>query len=141
MFARCTQAALDILERADPLDRRPPQTLATAVEYELTNADLPLAVARMTMRNSHCNGPAHRSVERLFETLGLSLWWRLRLSHEDLVALYASQAYLGYRPMGFSAASRAFFGRELNALTPDEARCLARKLRVPFIRDYTCDRK
>ncbi len=141
MFARCTQAALDILARADPLDRRPPAALVASVEYELTNADLPLVVARMTMRNSHCNGrPAHRTVERLFETLGLSLWWRFQFSHEDLVALYLSQAWLGYRPMGFAAASRAFFGRELNTLSPDEQRCLARKVRAPSVRDYTCTR-
>jgi membrane carboxypeptidase/penicillin-binding protein len=74
----------------------------------------------------------------LFETLGLSLWWRIRLSHDELIALYVSQAWLGYRPMGFSAASRAYFGLDLNVLTPDEQRCLARKLLTPSARDYRC---
>src|SRR4051812_44052233 len=85
MFARCTQAALDTLGHAAPLDRRPPAWLVGAVEYDVTKLDLPLAAARMTMWNSHCNGPAHRTVLRLYETLGLSVWWRVRLSHDDIV--------------------------------------------------------
>src|SRR5947207_2812219 len=67
MFARCTQAAVDILDHADPLDRRPPSWVVSAVEYDVTNADLPLGAARMSMWNSNCNGPRHRTVLRLFE--------------------------------------------------------------------------
>ena len=139
MFARCTQAAFDILAHADPLDRRPPPWLAAAVEYEVTNLDLPLAAARMSMHNSHCNGrPAHRTVERMFETLGLSWYWRLRFSHDDIVGLYVSQAWLGVKPFGFSAASRAYFGRELNMLGPDQQRCLIERLRSPNPRAFAC---
>jgi hypothetical protein len=139
MFARCTQSAMDILARADPLDRRPPVWLVHAVEYEVTELDLPLAAARMSMHNSHCNGrPARRTVERMFETLGLSVWWRVRLSHEDIVGLYVSQAWLGVRPMGFSAASHAYFGRSLTELTPAQQRCIIQKLRSPNPRAPQC---
>jgi hypothetical protein len=139
MFARCTQAALDVLEDADPLDRRPPPVLAAAIEYELGSANLPLAATRKTIRISWCNGRRTHTIAHMFENLGVSLWWRLRFSREDLIGLYASQAWLGYRTKGFAAASRAFFGRELNELTPDELRCLARKLRTPNVRGYRCD--
>jgi hypothetical protein len=141
MFARCTQAAMDILGRADPLDRRPPTWLVHAVEYEVTELDLPLSAARMSMHNSHCNGrPAHRTVERMFETLALSVWWRARLRHEDIVGLYVSQAWLGIRPMGFSSASHAYFGRALSELTPDQQRCIIQKLRSPNPRAFQCGR-
>jgi membrane carboxypeptidase/penicillin-binding protein PbpC len=141
MFARCTQAALDVLQRADPLDRRPPPALAAAIEDELSSANLPLAAARKTIRVTRCNGRRTHTIAHMFENLGVSLWWRLRFSREDLVGLYASQAWLGYRRKGFAAASRAFFGRELDELTPDEQRCLARKLRTPNARGYTCNSK
>ena len=140
MFARCTQAALDILDHADPMDRRPPPWVVTAVETEVTDGDLPLAAARMSMWNSHCNGPSHRSVLRLYETMGLSYWWRVRLAHDEIVGLYVAQAWVGARPMGFSAASRRYFGKELSMLTPDEQRCLIARLRAPKPRDFSCGR-
>lgn len=139
MFARCTQAALDRLERADPQDRRPPPWLVAAIVSEVGEVDLPLAAARMTMWNSRCNGPSHHSVLRLYETIGLSIWWRLRLDRDQIVALYVTQAWLGTRPMGFSAASRRNFGKELSALTPDEQRCLIARLRSTDPRRFRCE--
>jgi len=141
MFSRCTQAAMDILARADAVERHPPAWLVTGVDETLTSTDLPLASARMSMWNSGCNGPRYRTVERMFERLGLSIYWRLRFSHEDVVALYVSQAWLGMRPVGFAAASRAYFGRELGALTPDQQRCLMQKLRSVNPRGVACEKR
>lgn len=139
MFARCTQAALNLLDRADPQDRHPPHWLVSAVESDVGEIDLPLAAARMTMWNSHCNGPSHRSALRLYETMSLSTWWRLRFDHDQIVALYVAQVWLGTRPMGFSAASRRNFGKELGSLTPDEQRCLIARLRSADPRRFRCE--
>lgn len=139
MFARCTQSALDILERADPLERRPPAWLVTNVEAALTGSTLPMAAARMSMRNSRCNGPARRTVWRMFETIGLSTWWQLRFSREELVGLYVSQAWLGARPMGFAAASRRLFDSELDELSPEQQRCLMQKLSAPNAKKFRCN--
>ena len=138
MIARCTQVALDVLRRADPLDRRPPPALAAAIEIELASANLPLAAARKTIRVTRCNGRRTHTIAHMFENLAVSVWWRFRFSREDLIGLYASQAWLGYHRKGFAAASRMIFGRELTELTPDEQRCLARKLRKPSARSFTC---
>lgn len=138
MFARCTQAAIEILERADPHERQPPAWLMTAVDEALTSSTLPLAAARMSMHNSRCNGKARRTVFRMFETIGLSTWWRMRFSREELVGLYASQVWMGARPFGLAAASRRLFGRELDALSPDQQRCLMQKLQTPNVKRFSC---
>lgn len=140
MFVRCTQAAQDILDRANPRDRQPPHWVVAAVEHDLTDSGLALGAARMSMWNSRCNGRRpRRSVLRLYETMVLSYWWRIRFSHDDIVALYVSQAWLGARSRGFSAASHKYFHRELSALTPDEQRCLIERLRSRYPRRFSCD--
>ncbi len=138
MFARCTQAGVDILGRADPFDRWPPPWVVAAIDSEMTSSNLPLSAARMSMWNSHCNGANHRTVLRVFETVGLSVWWRLQFSHDDLVGLYASQAWLGVRPPGFSAASRAYFRRPPDALSPEQQHCLLQKWHAPNARAFVC---
>jgi hypothetical protein len=142
MLSRCTEAALDILEKADPQNRKPPATLINAIMDENWHPDFAYATARHTIRSSECMGPPSYSLGWRVQYLPLGLWWRLRFSEEDLKAIYVAQMYLGNRTYGFAAGARYYFGRELNELSADEQRCLARRVRAPsnFPR-YACNGK
>ena len=58
-----------------------------------------------------------------------------KFSKEEIFALYCNEVYLGqsgtYAVHGFAEAAQRFFGKDLAALTPDEAALLAGLVRAP----------
>ncbi len=135
-FARCTQAALDVLKHADPLDRKPPAFVTRAIEVEQKKSSH-FWVVRLVTWPTECNGPPSEDWGHRVEDLALSWWIELRFQRKDLVALYAAQAYLGHQVHGFSRAAHFYYGRGLDTLTEEEVRCLMRKERAPSA--YNCN--
>jgi hypothetical protein len=138
MFTRCTQSAIDLLSRAEPLDRHPPASLVAILKENL-GYSLQLQATRQLTAVSECSGPFTYDIgSRIWSELVLSSWLRLRL-RDDLVTLYTTQAYLGHNTYGFAAAARRYYGRELSDLSSEEMRCLVRKTKAPSSPRLACN--
>jgi penicillin-binding protein 1B len=76
-----------------------------------------------------------RTFTRKLNEAMLSYVFEWKLSKEEIFALYCNEVYLGqsgtYAVHGFAEASRRFFGKDLSALTLDEAALLAGLIRSP----------
>ncbi len=66
-----------------------------------------------------------RTPERKIKEALLALQIERRLSKDQILELYLNQIYLGQRAYGFAAASQAYFGKPLQALSLAETAMLA----------------
>ena len=67
---------------------------------------------------------------KLYEIL-LSIKIEQNLTKDQILEIYINQIFLGHRAYGFSAAARAYFGKQLNELTLAEAAMLAGLPKAP----------
>ena len=67
---------------------------------------------------------------KLYEVL-LTFKLEHRLSKEQILEIYMNQIFLGHRAYGFSAAARAYYNKDLNDITIEEAAMLAGLPKAP----------
>jgi penicillin-binding protein 1A len=68
---------------------------------------------------------SEKTYSRKFYELLLTFKIEANLSKDQILELYMNQIYLGHRAYGFAAASRAYFGKQLDEINPAEAAMLA----------------
>lgn len=74
---------------------------------------------------------SERTFSRKFNEALLSFKIEHSLSKDQILELYVNQIYLGQRAYGFAAAAQAYFGKNLNQLTPAEMAMLAGLPKAP----------
>jgi len=67
---------------------------------------------------------------KLYEVL-LTFKLEHRLSKEQILEIYMNQIFLGHRAYGFAAAARAYYNKDLNDITVEEAAMLAGLPKAP----------
>jgi penicillin-binding protein 1A len=68
---------------------------------------------------------SEKTYTRKFYELLLTFKIEATLTKDQILDLYMNQIYLGHRAYGFAAASRTYFGKPLQEITPAEAAMLA----------------
>jgi penicillin-binding protein 1A len=74
--------------------------------------------------------PARTMRRKVQESL-LALWLEARFTKEQIFTIYLNRVYLGGGSYGFQAASRRYFGRDLDEINLHEAALLAGLLKAP----------
>ncbi len=74
---------------------------------------------------------SERSYTRKFYEILLSFKIENNLSKDQILELYVNQIFLGQRAYGFAAASKIYFGKELNQISIAEAAMLAGLPKAP----------
>lgn len=131
MVGRCTHEARVWYAQASASERSPPEVLRQAVASEFSKSHPASGVAHLLVFDGACNGPPQQSIEWRVDRLAVDWWLRGWFTREELSAIFVSRIYMGRRVYGVDNAARAFYARELNALSGDELRCLVRKTRGP----------
>jgi penicillin-binding protein 1B len=90
-------------------------------------------ITQQLVKNTYLS--PEKTISRKYAEAMLSLALERRLSKEDIFALYCNEIYLGQRGAvtvrGVKEASRAYFGKELRALTLSEAATIAGMIQSP----------
>src|SRR5690554_1423559 len=92
----------------------------------LTNMSRSQGASTITMqvaRNFYLT--SEKTYTRKFYELLLTFKIEATLTKDEILDLYMNQIYLGHRSYGFAAASRTYFGKLLQDITPAEAAMLA----------------
>jgi len=124
----CTRRADAILAAADPLDRDPPQRVATVVREFVPVDRLPALLSSILLERFAC-----RSGERWAGTEWLidhpALTWRLRETFDDLarVSLFASTADMGKGDIGLSRGAQRIYKKDISEVDDHALRCLVRR--------------
>lgn len=82
-------------------------------------------VTRMLMLSNE------RTYSRKFKELILSVRVERELSKRDILERYLNRVYLGHGAYGVQAAAQAYFGKDVNNVTPGEAALLAGLTQAP----------
>lgn len=72
-----------------------------------------------------------RTLERKLEELVLALWLEVRLTKQDILALYLNRVYFGGGAYGIEAAAQRHFGKTARELTLAESAIVAGLLKAP----------
>lgn len=72
-----------------------------------------------------------RTLKRKIQEALLALWLEHELTKDEILASYMNRVYLGAGTYGVEAASRVYFGKDVNNLTLQQAAILAGLLKAP----------
>ncbi len=72
-----------------------------------------------------------RTFERKVQEMILAVWLQMRLSKNQILALYLNRVYLGAGAYGVDAAAHRYFGKSARDITLAEAATLAGMLKAP----------
>jgi len=72
-----------------------------------------------------------RTLERKFREMLLARLFEIKLTKSEILAMYASEVYLGRGRYGFEEAARFYFDKRARALGPAEAAMLAGMMSAP----------
>ncbi|MCM3897635.1 penicillin-binding protein [Gordonia sputi] len=80
------------------------------------------------------------SYERKFKELAIATKMSGQWSKDDIMAAYLNTIYFGRGAYGVSAASQAYFRKDVSKLTPEESAVLAAAIRSPSYYDPAVDK-
>ena len=80
------------------------------------------------------------SYERKFKELAIATKMSGQWSKDDIMAAYLNTIYFGRGAYGVSAASQAYFRKDVSKLTPEESAVLAAAIRSPSFYDPAVDK-
>ncbi|MEN8158563.1 MAG: monofunctional biosynthetic peptidoglycan transglycosylase [Myxococcota bacterium] len=89
-------------------------------------------ITQQTVKNLYLS--PSRSVPRKLREALLTWWMELWLPKDRILELYLNIVELGPGIFGFEAASRFYFDRSANAVSPEQAALLAATLPAPLLR-------
>jgi penicillin-binding protein 1A len=82
---------------------------------------------------------AQRTYRRKIEEAALAIWLQFRLSKDEILTSYLNSVYLGSGAVGFPAAAKLYFDKDLSQLTLPEAAMLAGMINAPTQDDPLLD--
>jgi len=88
-------------------------------------------ISQQLAKNLYLN--ADRTFKRKVQELLLSFWLEMKLSKQEILAIYLNRAYFGSGAYGIDAASRTIFGHSARNLTLTEAAMIAGMLKGPAL--------
>ena len=103
-----------------------------AAFFDFTSGDAKQGASTITMqvaRNFFLSN--EKTLPRKFKEVLLALEIERHLSKDEIFQLYINQIYLGQHSYGFAAASRTYFGKNLNHITVAEMAMLAGLPKAP----------
>lgn len=129
MLQTCSAKARAIIAAADPLDREPPERLASIVESNI-QLDYLLDYLSTTLLDRYVcrGGPNWRGTDWLIDKPTLAWHLRTTFGKTDIVGLFAATADVGKGAIGLNRSARKIYGRDISLLDDDALRCLANKV-------------
>ncbi len=88
-------------------------------------------ISQQLAKNLYLN--ADRTFKRKVQELLLSFWLEMKLSKQEILAIYLNRTYFGSGAYGIDAASRTIFGHSARNLTLTEAAMIAGMLKGPAL--------